>query len=107
MATSVRRPWAELQSGSRSTTISAWSGQRQVRLERRRVARLEGRHYSCRASCGGSVILVDQAAESVAAADFACEWSVLPLVGLGRPELERTMRPLGVVVLDVDAQDAF
>jgi hypothetical protein len=28
-------------------------------------------HYSCRASCGGLVVLVDEAAESVAAADFA------------------------------------
>jgi hypothetical protein len=31
----------------------------------------EGRHYSCRCSCGGSVVLVDEAAESVAAVDFA------------------------------------
>jgi len=53
------------------------------------------------------VILVDQAAESVAAADFACECSVLPLVGLGRPELESTMRSVPVVVIDVDAQDAL
>src|SRR5439155_919776 len=67
----------------------------------------EGRHYSCRASCGGSVILVDEAAESVAAADLACEWSVLPFVGLGRPELESTMRSVPVVVIDVDVQDAL
>ena len=32
----------------------------------------EGRHYSCRVSGGGSVVLVDEAAEAVAAVDFAC-----------------------------------
>jgi hypothetical protein len=31
----------------------------------------EGRHYSCRVSGGGSVVLVDEAAESVAATDLA------------------------------------
>jgi hypothetical protein len=31
----------------------------------------EGRHYSCRASGGGSVVLVDEAAEPVAAPDLA------------------------------------
>jgi CubicO group peptidase (beta-lactamase class C family) len=31
----------------------------------------EGRHYSCRASSGGSVVLMDETAEPVAAADFA------------------------------------
>jgi hypothetical protein len=31
----------------------------------------EGRHYSCRASSGYSVVLVDEAAEPVAAPDFA------------------------------------
>jgi hypothetical protein len=31
----------------------------------------EGRHYSCRCSCGGAVVLVDEAAEPVAAVDLA------------------------------------
>jgi len=31
----------------------------------------EGRHYSCRASRGGSVVLVDEATEPVAAADLS------------------------------------
>jgi hypothetical protein len=31
----------------------------------------EGRHYSCRSSSGRSVVLVDEAAEPVAAADLA------------------------------------
>src|SRR5207253_5347717 len=31
----------------------------------------EGRHYSCRCSCGGSVVLVDDASEPVAAVDLA------------------------------------
>jgi len=34
----------------------------------------EGRHYSCRASGGGSVVLVDETAEPVAAADLADRW---------------------------------
>jgi hypothetical protein len=36
----------------------------------------EGRHYGCRGSCGGSVVLVEDAAEPVAAVDFAagCGW---------------------------------
>jgi hypothetical protein len=38
---------------------------------------------------------------------FACQWSGLPLVGLGRPELESTMRSVPVVVIDVDVQDAL
>jgi hypothetical protein len=57
----------------------------------------EGGHYSCRASSGGSVVLVDEAAEPVATADLAHERSVSWLVGLGRPELERTVWPLAVV----------
>src|SRR5437016_3404357 len=37
----------------------------------RRIDHPEGRHYSCRVSGGGSVVLVDQAAETVAAVDRA------------------------------------
>lgn len=67
----------------------------------------EGRHYSCRVSGGGSVVLVDEAAEPVAAADFALGRSFSSFVRLGRPEFERAMRPLVVVVVDGDAQHAF
>ena len=31
----------------------------------------EGRHYWCRVSCGGFVVLVDEAAEPVVTANFA------------------------------------
>ena len=55
---------------------------------------------------GNSVVLVDETSELVAAADLPAGRSCL-LLGLGRAELERTMRPLGVVVVDVDAQHPF
>jgi hypothetical protein len=54
---------------------------------------------------GNSVVLVDETSELVAA-DLPAGRSCL-LLGLGRAELERTMRPLGVVVVDVDAQHPF
>ena len=57
----------------------------------------EGRHYSCRGSCGGSVVLVDEAAEAVATADLAFGRSLRPLVGVGRPEFDGAMRSLAVV----------
>ena len=53
------------------------------------------------------VVLVDVAAESVAAVDLAVAGSLVSLVGLGRPEFERTVRPLAVVVVDVDAEHVF
>jgi len=37
------------------------------------ILRREGCHYSCRGSCGGSVVLVDEATEPVAAVDLACD----------------------------------
>src|SRR6266536_6306651 len=63
-------------------------GARNVRVRR------EGRHYSCRASGGGSVVLVDEASEPVAPADLVVPgWSLGSFVGLGRPEIERAVRP--------------
>jgi hypothetical protein len=41
------------------------------------------------------------------AADLANRRSFWSLVGGGPPEFERTMRPLPVVVVDVDAEHAF
>jgi hypothetical protein len=67
----------------------------------------EGCHYSGRISCCGSVVLVDEAAELVAALDFGTSRSGCRPVGVGWPELERAMRPLLVVVVDVDAQYPF
>jgi hypothetical protein len=52
------------------------------------------------------VVLVDEAAESVAA-DLARRRAFSSLVGLGRVEFERPMRPLSVVVVEVDAEHAF
>jgi len=67
----------------------------------------EGRHYSCRVSCGVSVVLLDEAAEAVMALDRAGGGCRRWLVRLRWLELERAMRPLRVVVLDEDAQDAL
>ena len=58
----------------------------------------------CRVSGGGSVVLMDQAAEPVVAVDLAggrCQWR---LIGLRRLELERTMRSVLVVMVDVNAE---
>jgi hypothetical protein len=63
----------------------------------------------CRASSGVSVVLVDEAAEAVAATnlpDGRCRcrrW----LARLRGSEVERAVWPLRVVVLKVDAQDAL
>ncbi len=57
----------------------------------------EGRHYSCRLSCGGSVVLVDEATEAVAAVDLAHMRSFLWLVRVGRAKFKGTMRSLAVV----------
>src|SRR6266516_1883743 len=71
---------------------------------RRRGLTPEGCHYSCRVSGGCSVVLVDEAAEPVAAADFTLRRSLLSLVAFGRSKFERPMRPLAVVMVDVDAE---
>jgi hypothetical protein len=49
---------------------------------------------------------VDKAAEPVAAVDLAPARSRISL-GFGRAEVERTVRPLGAVVLDEDAEHPF
>ena len=67
----------------------------------------EGCHYSCRVSGGCSVVLVDEAAEPVATADLALKRSFTLLIEFGRPQFARAMRPLTVVVVDVNAQDAL
>jgi hypothetical protein len=56
-------------------------------------------------SGGGSVVLVDEAAEAVAARDLAGGWHRRWLSRVGWLELERAVRPVDVVVVDVDAQD--
>ncbi len=66
----------------------------------------EGCHYSGRFSGGCSVVLVDETAEPVATMDLACRRSRVGL-RLGRPKFERAMRPLAVVVVDVDAEHAI
>jgi hypothetical protein len=50
---------------------------------------------------------VDEAAEAIAAADLARRRSFSSLVGFWCPLFEGTMRPLAVVVVDVDAEHAF
>jgi hypothetical protein len=52
------------------------------------VRRAEGRHYSCRVSGGGSVVLVDKATETVAAVDRAHMRFFLWLVGVGRAKFK-------------------
>src|SRR6266540_1406837 len=54
----------------------------------------EGRHYSCRLSGGGSVVLVDEAAEPIATADAARVRFFWLLIRLGWPKLEHAVRPL-------------
>jgi hypothetical protein len=58
-------------------------------------------------SCGVSVVLVDEAAEAVVALDRAGGGCRRWLLRLRWLELERAVRSLRVVVLDVDAQDAL
>ena len=50
---------------------------------------------------------MDEAAEPVATADLALRRSCPSLIEFGRPEFEGAMRPLAVVMIDVDAQHAF
>jgi hypothetical protein len=54
-----------------------------------------------------AVVLVDEAAETVAAVDRAHTRSFLWLVRVGRTTFKGTMRPLPVVMVDVDAEHAF
>jgi hypothetical protein len=58
-------------------------------------------------SGGVSVVLVDQAAEAVAATDLADGRCRRWLPRLWWVEVERAVRPLRVVVVDEDAQDAL
>jgi hypothetical protein len=60
-------------------------------------------------SGGGSVVFVDEATEPVATADRSgqCWRFFSSLTGIGRLALQRTMWPLAVVVVDVDAEDTF
>ena len=51
----------------------------------------EGRHYSCRCSCGGSVVLVDEAAKAVATVDLALRRFLPSLFEFGRPEFKGAM----------------
>src|SRR5919198_5651368 len=81
-----------------------WSTSRFSRVGRRRGDSREGRHYSWHISGGGSVVLVDEAAEPVAAADRADSRCWCWLLRLGWLELEGTVRALRVVVVDVDAE---
>jgi hypothetical protein len=52
----------------------------------------EGRQYSSRVSGGGSVVLVDEATEAVAAVDLAHMRSCLWRVRVGRAKFKGTMR---------------
>ena len=60
-----------------------------------------------RVSGGVSVVLVDEAAEAVVELDLADGGCRRWFLGLRGPELERALRPLRVVVLDVGAQDVL
>ncbi len=57
-----------------STGLIAWRShgvsKADGELTRGRYVEPEGRHYSCRASGGGSVVLVDEASEPVAPVDL-------------------------------------
>jgi hypothetical protein len=50
---------------------------------------------------------VYEAAESVVPVDLAVAGSFASLGRLGRPECKRTVRPLAVVVVGVDAKHVF
>ena len=67
----------------------------------------KGRHYRCRASSGGSVVLVDEAAEAVMTVNRAADWPLAGARRLRRAQVERAVRPLTVVVVRVDAKDVL
>src|ERR1035441_5161708 len=98
----ARRSTRSLRSSCSATRLQCCAG-------RYRAQRCgpEGCLYLCPISGGGLVVLVDEAAGSVAAVDLAVAGSLVSLVGLGRPEFERTVRALAVVVLGVDAEHVF
>ena len=50
---------------------------------------------------------MEEAAEPVAAVDFAARRLRRRFAGVGWLKLERSVRPLGVVVVDVDAEHVF
>ena len=54
-----------------------------------------------------TLVFVDKTAELVATADLALRRPPSSVVVSGRPEFEGAVRPLAVVVVDVDAQHAF
>jgi hypothetical protein len=87
-----------------SLQIALFTNELVARSHEQKQVTGEGRHYSCRVSSGCSVVLVDEAAEAVAATDrtdgHRRSWLLRPR----RLQLERTMRPLRVVVVDVGAQ---
>jgi Aminotransferase class I and II len=90
--------------------LAAWIRGRSTLCRRRLgqsagVERLKGAIIRVAVS-GSSVVLVDETSELVAPADLPAGQPCF-LLGLGRAELDRTMRSLGVVVADVDAQHPF
>jgi hypothetical protein len=69
------------------------------------MLRPEGaRQYRRRSSSGCSVVLVDDAAESIAPADLAAEWSRAFGLAVLRPQVDRAMRPCAGVVIDTDPE---
>ncbi len=58
-------------------------------------------------SSGGLVVLVDEAAEAVTALDRAAGRGLAAAPRLRRTQVERAVRPLAVVVLDVRAEDVL
>jgi hypothetical protein len=70
-------------------------------------ASLKGANIRVAGSGGVSVVLVDESAEAVTATDFAGSRCRRWLRALRRLEFERAMRPLRVVVIDEDTQDAL
>src|SRR5205823_3579846 len=67
----------------------------------------EGRHFRCRASSGGSVVLVDEAAEAVMTVNRAADWLLAGARRFRWAQVERVVRPLTVVVVGVDAKDVL
>ena len=58
----------------------------------------------------GEPVVVNEAAEAVAALDVGSrreDEAELPCSGVGRFEVERTVRPMAVVVVDEDPEDAL
>ena len=72
-----------------------------------RVVSVKGAIISVACHAAFSVLLVDEAAEAVMALDRAGGGCRRRLLRLRWLELERAMRPLRVVVLDEDTQDAL